>query len=544
MKKILILITIISSVFMSSCNEDSFLDEDPKDDIFTEYLYVNYDGFVNGLNSIYALIREDREKQNNATRAALWQMGTDNVFVNNGASAFDCFNDYNDLNSENNLVSGNFNWLYKIINSSNLIISRAEGASVDWQGGNDATDLVNKNKIIAQARLMRAWAYRDLRYGWGAVPLSLEEIDGLTYRDDWERNSIEEIDAQMEIDLIFAKDNLDMKEDTGEVNSAIASTMLAELYLDMGENEKAETEALRVINSSEYKLMTTRFGVDAAEEGTAFTDLFLNPAPEDGNMEVLWVLNNAYSDVVGSSNIYMKNIWTSYYGKDKKLKKYDLDILYTYNGGKGSGRVGITDSAFSWYEDFDDRYSKYAVKKDYIFPTDETETEFDVIGYTEMEYDEADDLENNYLWPWTRKWEYNDPYVLDNASNSSQYNDQMFMRLGETYLLAAEALMKNNKLDLAASYLNELRARSNASAITGADVTMDFILDERSRELVSEEYRKHTLVRTGTFYERTVNNNPRLDASKVFEYNEYFPIPQGIIDSNTGAVMEQNPGYN
>ncbi|WP_299781558.1 RagB/SusD family nutrient uptake outer membrane protein [uncultured Formosa sp.] len=543
MKKILILITIISSVFMSSCNEDSFLEEDPKDDIFAENLYVDYDGFVNGLNSIYALIREDRESQSNANRAALWQMGTDNAFVNNGASAFDCFNDYNDLNSENKLVSSNFNWLYKIINSSNLIINRAEDASIDWMGGNDASDLINKNKILGQARLMRAWAYRDLRYGWGAVPLSLDEIDGLTYRDDWERNSIDEINAQMEIDLIFASENLDMKEDTGMVNSAIARTMLAELYLDMGENEKAETEALKVINSSDYKLMTSRFGTDASEDGTVFTDLFINPTPEGGNKEVLWVLNNAYSDVVGNSYNYMKNIWISYYSKDKKLKKYDLDTMYTYNGGKGAGRVSITDSAFSWYEDIDDRYSEYAVKKYYIFPTDETETDFDVIGYTEMAYDEPDDLENNFLWPWTRKWEYNDPYVFDNASNSGQYNDQMFMRLAETYLLAAEALMKNNKLDLAASYLNELRARSNASAITGSDVTMDFILDERSRELVTEEYRKHTLVRTGTFYERTVNNNPRLDASKVFEYNEYFPIPQGIIDSNTGAVMEQNPGY-
>ncbi|PNW26471.1 RagB/SusD family nutrient uptake outer membrane protein [Formosa algae] len=529
---------------MTSCDEDAFLEEDPKDDIFAENLYVDYDGFVNGLNSIYALIREDREAQNNATRAALWQMGTDNVFVNGGASAFDCFNDYNDLNSENNLVSSNFNWLYKIINSANLIINRAEDASVDWQGGNDATDLVNKNKIIGQARLMRAWAYRDLRYGWGAVPLSLEEIDGLTYRDDWERNSIDEINAQMEIDLTFARDNLEMKEDTGEVNSAIASTMLAELYLDMGENENAETEALRVINSSEYQLMTSRFGVDAANDGTVFTDLFLNPMPEDGNTEVLWVLNNAYSDVVGSSYNYMKNIWTSYYGKDSNLKKYDLDTLYTYNGGKGAGRVGISDSAFAWYEDIDDRYSEYAVKKYYIFPTDENATDFEVIGYTEMVYDEPDDLEDNFLWPWTRKWEYNDPYVFDNASNSGQYNDQMFMRLAETYLLAAEALMKNNKLDLAASYLNELRARSNASAITASDVTLDFILDERSRELVSEEYRKHTLVRTGTFYDRTVENNPRLDASKVFTYNEYFPIPQGIIDANTGAVMEQNPGYN
>lgn len=543
MKKILILVTIIGAIFMSSCNEETFLLEEPKDDIFAENLFLNYDGFVNGLNAIYALVREDRETQSNVVRASLWQMGTDNTFVNNGASQSDPFNDYRDLNSENNLVSANFNWLYRIINSSNLIINRAENTTVDWMGGSDAGNVTNQNKVIAQARVMRAWAYRHLRYGWGAVPLSLDEIDGTTYRNDWERNSIDEINAQMEIDLLFATNNLEMKEETGLVNAAVAGTMLAELYLDMGENEKAETEALKVINSPEYELMTSRFGVNASKPGTVFTDLFMNPMPNDGNKEVLWVLNNAYADVVGNSYVTIKNIWISYYSKDSELKKYDLDMLYTHNGGKGSGRTSVTDSAFGWYEDTDDRYSEYAVKKYFIFPTDDTATDFDVIGYTNMDYDDPDDLEDNFLWPYVTKWAYNDPYVFDNASLSGQYNDQMYMRLAETYLIAAEALMKNSKPGLAADYLNELRTRSNASEIEASDVTLELILEERSRELVTEEYRKHTLVRTGTFYDRTVLYNPRLDDTKVFDYNEYFPIPQGIIDANTGAEMKQNLGY-
>jgi hypothetical protein len=161
-----------------------------------------------------------------------------------------------------------------------------------------------------------------------------------------------------------------------------------------------------------------------------------------------------------------------------------------------------------------------------------------------MDYDEPDDLEDHFLWPWVRKWEYNDPYILENAGRAGQYDDQLFMRLAETYLLAAEALMKQGKNNEAATYLNELRARSNASPISASDVTLEFILKERSRELVTEEYRKHTLVRTGKFYEWAAKYNPRLDESKVQPYNEYFPIPQGIIDANTGAVMEQNSGYN
>lgn len=545
MKKLLILITICSVFILNSCNEAEFLKEEPRDDIFAENLYTNYDGFVNGLNALYNLVREDRQSQNNSTRASLWQMGTDNTFVNNGANQIDPFNNYNNLHSENGLVEGNFNWLYQLVNSANMIISRAENEDVDWQGVNDSENQTNKNKVVAQARLIRAWAYRHLKFGWGAVPLSLDEISGTTYRNDWERAPVSAINDQMEIDLTFARDNLEMREETGQVNSAVASTMLAELYLEMGRDADAETEALRVINNGEYELMTERFGINAGQPGNVFSDLFDNTTPETGNKEVLWVLNNAYMDVVGSAYVYMKNAWFSYYSKDKKLKKVDnLDILYTYNGGKGAGRISVTDAAFNWYEAQDDRYSEYCVKKFFIYPVDDAASAFDTLRYTNMDYDEPDDLEDHYLWPWVRKWEYNDPYILDNASRAGQYDDQMFVRLAETYLLAAEALMNQGKKDLAANYLNELRARSNASPITANDVTLDFILEERSRELVTEEYRKHTLVRTETFYERTVMHNPRLDESKVNPFNVYLPIPQGIIDSNTGAVMEQNEGYN
>lgn len=541
-----IIILIIGFFFiLQACKEEEFLREDPRDDIFAENLFVNYDGFVNGLNALYALVRLERDGTQTVNLAALWQIGVDNVFINNGSGDIDPFNDYNDLNSTNDLVGESFEWLYEIINTSNLIINRAESSQVDWQGFNAAEDEINKNKVIAQARLIRAWAYRHLRYGWGEVPLSLEEITGTTFRNDWERTPVEEIQAQMEEDLVFARDNLDMVEATGTVNSAIASTMLAELYLDMGGRDaEAETEALRVINSDDYELMTERFGENASEPGNAFSDLFDNPTPESGNKEVLWVYNNAYQTVIGSDYLAMKNLWQSDYRKDRILKRVDdLNVLFTYNGGKSAGRLSVSDSAFMWYESFDDRYSEHNVKKYYIYPKDENATEFDTLRYTEMVYDEPDDLEDNYLWPWVRKWEYNDPFVFENADRSGQYNDLIIMRLAETYLLAAEALMNQGENDEAANYLNAIRERSNASPISASDVNLEFILKERSRELVTEEYRRHTLVRTGTFYEWAVKYNPRLDESKVKPENALFPLPQGIIDANTGAVMEQNQGY-
>ena len=70
----------------------------------------------------------------------------------------------------------------------------------------------------------------------------------------------------------------------------------------------------------------------------------------------------------------------------------------------------------------------------------------------------------------------------------------------------------------------------------------DFLLDERIRELVGEELRRFTLVRTGKLLERTLKYNSY--SSNMDEHHTLWPIPQSIIDSNTGAEFPQNPGYN
>jgi len=73
-------------------------------------------------------------------------------------------------------------------------------------------------------------------------------------------------------------------------------------------------------------------------------------------------------------------------------------------------------------------------------------------------------------------------------------------------------------------------------------MTMDFLLDERIRELVGEESRRFTLVRTGKYVERVKKYNSTL-RNKVEEYHSLWPIPQEIIDSNRDVVFPQNPGY-
>ena len=100
--------------------------------------------------------------------------------------------------------------------------------------------------------------------------------------------------------------------------------------------------------------------------------------------------------------------------------------------------------------------------------------------------------------------------------------------------------MQNNAQG-AAEAINVIRKRANAPEITANQATIDFLLDERIRELVGEELRRFTLVRTGKLVERVKKYNPY--SSTMDEHNTLWPIPQTIIDSNKGAEFPQNPGY-
>ena len=58
-------------------------------------------------------------------------------------------------------------WLYQMINGANTIIGRSDNADIAWAPE-------DKARIVAEARFIRAWAYRHLVYSFGPVPISLE----------------------------------------------------------------------------------------------------------------------------------------------------------------------------------------------------------------------------------------------------------------------------------------------------------------------------------------------------------------------------------
>ncbi len=130
--------------------------------------------------------------------------------------------------------------------------------------------------------------------------------------------------------------------------------------------------------------------------------------------------------------------------------------------------------------------------------------------------------------------------------------DFILMRLGETYLLLAEAQFRQGKLQEAANSINVLRQRAfpnypEEGQVSAGDMTLDFILDERARELIGEENRRMTLMRTKTLVERAMRLNANSAVRPITgltERNQLLPIPLREIQLNKDAVLEQNPGYN
>ncbi|MEZ0607796.1 RagB/SusD family nutrient uptake outer membrane protein [Fibrella sp. WM1] len=164
-------------------------------------------------------------------------------------------------------------------------------------------------------------------------------------------------------------------------------------------------------------------------------------------------------------------------------------------------------------------------------------------------------LWNNGIFPSLKK--FMDP------SRGANFNDPstrpvVLYRFSDVYLTGAEAYLKAGDPTKAAALINVVRQRAafkktntaaqNAAAVTALtitpnDVTVDFILDERSREFFGEWQRWHDLVRTRSLVRRVQAWNPEA-ASNIKDYHMLRPIPQTQIDRVVdGPKFPQNTGY-
>ncbi len=568
MNKIIKISVLLILIFTAAGCKKSFLTEKPLAVIAPDNLYVNKAGFESGLYGLYSLWREERKGINGPTNdmaltAAF--IGVDNAYsLRPAASAPEqVFNDFGvRLNSSDPYVRRLWEWLYRIINAANTLIDRSENTSINWTE-------TQKKQIVGEAKLIRAWAYRHLTFLFGDVPLNLSESKGSTIRTDWDRNPVAEVRKAMEKDLLDAEAGMsDIAIVEGRASKVVAQHYLAELYLTTGDFQKAKDKALLVTQNTNYNLITARYGTNAALPGTPFTDMFLdkNSNRSQGNREALWVIQNAYLSTGGDANI-MRRWWVNRYSDIKVSTQLKNPLTYSVEyGGRGLARFAVTKYAFSLYAPNDQRGSAFAWRFYYLMnnplslPTNannNTAATCAIPGYTTGPTGARLGIDTVKLsigcnepapnattapnWPSIRKWDWapSDPADIQNSSN---YNNEIYLRLAETYLLLAEAQFRLGDLQGAAITLNIIRARSNATPITAAQVTIDFILDERSRELITEEHRRYTLLRTGTWFARTQLYN-KYAGTKITLRDTILPIPQSVIDANLTKLMPQNAGY-
>ncbi len=555
-KKIFLGYSILISFFLlQSCSKD-LLNEQPPHIISTETLYKNLTGFESGLNGLYALVRNERQGLDGSTALVcnMFMNGTDNMVTNHTVSGFsqiaESWGAIN--NASNTFYASVFNWLYQIINAANTIINHAEYKdNIDWKGmaGSPAE---NKNRVIAEAKAMRAWAYRHLSYCWGDVPLSLNESLGSNIKTDWERTPVAEVRQQIVNDLLYAEQYVGIEPSvTGRITKGAIQHYLSEMYLTLKKPDSALYWADKVINTPQYKLITKRYGVGASKPGVVFMDMFYdgNSNREEGNTEALWVFQFQQETNGDGDNAILRRDHHSRYTNIRVGTVSPLRVT-AERGGRGYGRMSLTKWAIDNYEPRDDRGSAYAIRK-YFILNDAILNAPEQADILPTGYKFGDTIKLNWSsditaasrskvdWPYSRKADWGDPL---NPGISQAYNDEIYLRIGETYLLKAEAELLLGRASAAATTINIIRNRANASAITAADISIDFILDERSRELMLEEQRRYTLLRTGKWLERTKRYNK--NGGQLIEARDtLLPIPQTVIDANLTKKMEQNPGY-
>lgn len=495
-------------------------------------------GFEAAVNGLYYQMSLYYTYSNHQGWPSVWQVGTDVAFATQPEGIEVPYYNYSTLTSTDVAADFVWTWAYQMINDANNIIANVENPGLK---GISAADIAD---IDGEAHFFRGYTYEQLAILFGGVPILTQPLTAP--KTNFVRASLDSVNALIVSDLTFAATNLpditDMKSNAagplyGRANKYMPMQTLAECYLRMNEGANAEAQTQAIINSGRFRLVTSRYGVHLSLPGDPFSDMFVygNQRRNQGNTEAIWVLEqeNPNTTPGGSSGSgQQRRNWGAAYYKETGLAICDS------LGGRGIGRMRLSNWVlYNLYDSGDMRNSENNIRRHYWY---NDPTQPSLFG-KEVPYDNSDTI--YIICPHTTKWYCFDP---NDVFGYATIKDYILMRLGETYLLQAEAQYEQGDLAGAAASINVLRTRANAPQVSSSDITLDLILDERARELVGEENRRMTLMRTGTLVER-VNNlnstsvvNPVTGLSKT---NLLLPIPQNEIYLNKDAVLTQNPGY-
>ncbi|MCX2678638.1 RagB/SusD family nutrient uptake outer membrane protein [Galbibacter sp. EGI 63066] len=543
MKYYKLIIVLLTVGIFAGC--ESYLEEENNSSLSIETVESDPEIFNQLVASIYERARETTTKYTGDMYYVLEDLGTDVVTRGTTISGADEINDYVNLNSTNWAVGVYWGNQYSVIAAANVIIDNAEEM--------EAVPTDTKTRGIGEAKFFRALSYFNLAENYGGVPLVLNQVRSA--ETQYFRASEEEVYTQIVQDLQEALTAVDEIPGTyGRVSKDAVRHLLSKVLLTRG-----------------YKSFgsATDYTEVAALAETVISNHALVPSFEE-----LVDIDNQRNPEVIFAYLFGSNSVSRGWGNSKHMmyKFRYFDYPGMVRGDKYQKGLGPAPTPFyySLFDENDERAEAtfrrviYA-DEDYVanvggsevnvsagdtaiyFPkTAWTQAEIDAVPYAVINpetYFENDGVTTVH-YPMFKK--FDDPGIpFTQPDQSSQgERDMVIMRAGEAYLIAAEAYLQSGNTTDAAARLTALRSRAGlTTTVAPGDVDLDFILDERARELTGEVNRWMDLKRTGKLIERTLQNNPHAALNNALSSKHLLrPIPQTEID-NTGGSIEQNPDY-
>lgn len=547
-----VLLLLLFTAFVG-CDDEAFLTEVPKTFYTTDNIFSSETQVDQVVITLYSRLRRFK-----LTNPQMQSVGTDVLDVPEFRVST-TFSDYSRINAETSNFRDVYDFYYGLIATANTAIFAADLENITFESE------AKRAYIIAQARFFRAYAHGMLAELFGGVPIVTEMAT--EPRFDYVRETREAC-YQFAINELEAIVD-DLPETTsqgGRLVKGAAQHYLSELYLALGietSNASAYDQAIKyasdVIDGGTYALMTERFGVRKDEENTVtggadvWWDLFRNGNINysDGNMESIWTFQVDFDafqiedgDAVINYPRYFGPVYRAIVG---------FDGVAEDAGGRGVAFYAPTPLTqdIIWEESIsagDQRNAEHNISRK-IFYNDPVN--YPELAGKQVPQDVIDFTNEGRGWIFPIFYKLNtDKYEgLDQGQNRSNiFRDKYAIRLPETILLRAEAYHRKGENQKAADDINLIRSRAQCEVLaTAADVDIDYILDERARELFVEESRWNTLLRMGGTVAvdriRKYALHPHVALTLTFDYN-LWPIPQTVIDRNKDVKWEQNPGWN
>jgi hypothetical protein len=474
---------------------------------------------------------------------------------------------------------GLFNNVYGFIKNANVLVSRID--DVKWE--REAT----RNRLLGEAYWHRAYWYYRLVNTYGDVPWIGEELTGAKL--DFQTYSRSAILLKIQSDLEFAAQWLPEKPaKLGDVTRGAANHLLTKVYLANSEFDKAIEASTAVINGP-YSLMTKRFGIDVTNPVRNLMWDLHRPENKNNaqNTETIYtVIDRAEAPTAAQSagaytmRNYTPSWWKILDGRGNRACNWNTPTGDTLGIGNGDVRT----NSFFHYQIWQDANNTWDKTPDLRrAPINWVEmgkesaeikgclsgSPVNGVSLTKSLYGSLVDTTDTWFpWPIYKTYIKTPNHVQPLGGQADMY----IFRLAETYLLRAEAYHWKGQNGLAADDINKVRSRANAPLITAANVTIDYIFDERARELYTEEPRHSEMVRVSYILAKAGKSGYSIEGfdkknwyhDRVMRVNEHYhpplftwfamsatiepyhvlwPIPQSVITANTLGIINQNKGY-